>query len=492
MQRAVPLLLLCCTSLAVAQPTSCPAGVGDRYAGPCYHGALPAFFDDFEYDTAPTAGSVQEASEGDLFGPNRWHLREGTEQTRAWYRFNRGDLPVPGTITFEEPSVLRMRFPEGLAASDYARALAISTGFTSAGGTYHWRVRLSELWEGQRVRQSIWTYSNSSYVFDSFTPTDTVRARYWSELDFENENHFQGERRDGVFVPDYVTRMSVGNHYGEFKSSRGSRRLSADGPVPGEAGRGKLARNGPGRGRAAEEAPFVETWADAWLHLVVELDSAAQTATYRMIAEDPEGPLRELSDLSFTTGAPFYPLYAMHPALSLHWIAPEGLLRHALYLDADWVYYTPALGLTNAEVLRQVEHLRRQGFTRVNTTGRATFHPYDETQPLGLRIEGPERVACGEEATWLLSVRRLGRYHLTYRYRTLRADGTPEPWQEVFEPTVTTAPRRGQAGIELEATAQDQWAPHSIVKGPNGWDYPDPDNDTERVRLTATFDCAAH
>lgn len=491
MLRVVPIFLLCCASLtaAFAQPTPCPTELGDIYEGPCYYGALPAFFDDFEYDAARTTGRIADASEGSLFGSNGWTIRDGVEQTRAWYRFNRNDLPVPGTITFGEPSVMAMRLPAGLAASDFPRSLIIHAGFTGGAGTYHWRVRLSESWSGQRLRQSIWTMSHNTFVFERQTPTDTTRYSFWSELDFENENHIQGERRDGVFVPDYVTRMSVGNHYGKLESRRGDRRLGREGPTDWEEGRGKLARDGPGRGAAAEEAPLVETWADAWLHLVIELDSTAQTATYRMIPEDPEGPLRVLADHAFTAEAPFYPLYAMHPAFSLHWVEPEGRLRHPFSLEVDWVYYTPTLGLSDDEVLRQVDHLRQQDLARVNTTGRATFQPYDETQPLGLRIEGPRQVACGEEATWLVRVTRIGRYHLTYRYRLLRADGTPEPWQEVFEPTVTTTPRRGQAGVELEATAQDRWTPHGIVKGPNDWEYPNPDNDTDRVRLTATFDC---
>lgn len=489
MPKAALLLLLGCASLSFAQPTSCPADVSDRYQGPCYYGALPAFFDDFDYDTAQTSGPLVDLPDGDLFGPNTWHVREGTEQTRAWYRYNRNDLPLPGTITFEEPSVMTLRLPAGLAASDFPRSLIINTEFTGGAGTYHWRVRLSELWAGQQLRQSTWVMSNHTLVFERQAPSDTTRYSFWSELDFENENHFQGERLDGVFVPDFVTRMSVGNHYGKSESRRGDRRLGRDGPTGWSEGRGKLARNGPGRAEAAA-APFIPTWANEWLHLVIEVDSTAQTATYRMIPEDPDGALQVLAGRAFTAEDPFYPLFATHPAFSLHWVEPEGQLRHSLSLEADWIYYTPAVGLSNGEILRQVAHLRQQGLSHLNTTGRPTFEGYDASQPLGLEIEGPSRVACGEEATWGVQLARIGRYHLTFRYRLLSADGSPEAWQEHFTPTLTITPRRGHVGIELEATAQDRWTPHGATSGPTGWEYPNPDNDADRTRFTVEIDCS--
>lgn len=489
MTQATSLLLLFWTGLAIAQPSSCPPEANGTYEGPCYYDALPAFFDDFEYATARTTGALTGLPEGDLFGANAWHVREGTERTRAWYRYNRNDLPLPGTIDFEEPSVMTLRLPAGLPASDFPRSLIINTEFAGGAGTYHWRVRLSESWAGQHLRQSVWTMSNNTLVFERQAPSDTTRFSFWSELDFENENHFQGERRDGVFVPDYVTRMSVGNHYGLSESRRGDRRLGRDGPTGWREGRGKLARNGPGRDEAAA-APFLPTWADEWLHFVIEVDSTTQTATYRMLAENPDGPLHILAEHAFTAGAPFYPLFSTHPAFSLHWVEPEGQLSHPFILEADWVYYTPALGLSNEEVLQQVDHLRQQGIARLNTTGRPTFEGYDATQPLGLNIVGPRRVACGEAATWGVRVTRIGRYHLSFRYRFLFPDDHLGPWQEHFGPTLTLTPQGEQTGVVFEATARDQWSPHGTIERPNGWEYPHPDNDADHTRLTVGFDCS--
>lgn len=488
--RPAALFLIFCVSLsAQAQPAPCPEDPEIDYEGPCYHGALPAFFDDFEYASARTTGDVADATESDLFSANEWTLRKGTERTRAWYRFNRGDLPIAGSITFDRPSIMRMELSEGLASTEYIRTPVVASDFTAEGGTYAWRIQLSALWEGQRVRHAAWTHSNASYVFDQTTPTDTIRYRFWSELDFENENQFQGERRNGVFVPDYVARMSVGNHYGHLKRpGHNRRRMGADGLVPDEVGRGTLARNGPGRG-AAVEAPLLPSWDDVWLYLVIEVDEEERSVTYRMIPEEPHGALRALEGESVTVDSVFYPLYPTHPALSVHWIEPQGMLRHPLYLEADWFYYSPLADLSVESIRRQIHHLRQRAIPRLNTTGRTTFRGYHDTQPIQPFVRGPRQVACGEEATWTLGVQRLGRYYMAHRYRFLRADGSREPWMSVYEPTVTLSPQRGQSGVEIEVTAQDFWAPHGVVKGAAGWAHPHPENDKEQTRFIADFNC---
>ncbi len=481
-------ILIVLTATACAQPTPCHTAPAD-YSGLCYYGALPSFFDDFAYSSARTQGRVQEAPEGDLFGANTWHIRKGTEHTRAWSRYNRGDLSIPGSITFAEPSTMTLQFPEGLAGTDYLRDAVIQTRFTAKGGTYVWRVQLSELWEGQRVRQAAWTMSNSSYTFERIGPSDTTRTTYWSELDFENENQFQGEVRDGVFQPDYVTRMSVGNHYGYFeRPGHNRRRLSADGLVPGEQGRGTLARNGPGRG-AARETPLLSSWANTWLYLLIEVDKEDRSANYRMIPERSDGALRVLMEEQVSVGADFYPLQPMHSALSLHWIRPEDSLRHPLSLTADWFYFSPVLGLTPDEIREQVNHLRQQSISRLNTTGHPTFQAYTADQPIEPFVEGPRQVACGDAASWKLGVQRLGQYHVTYRYRILRSKGSPGPWQDVFTPFFSLTPQRGQAGVEIEVTAQDLWESHGITQGETGWTYPNPANTKEGAQFTAQFAC---
>jgi hypothetical protein len=490
--RLAFLLAACCVGLptASAQPTPCPADLTVDYEGPCYYGVLPAFFDDFEYTSARTTGDVADAPEGDLFAANVWYLREGEEQTRAWHRFNRSDLPIPGSITFDSSSTMLMQLPEGLASDDHFRTPAISTTFTAEAGTYAARVRLSELWPGQNLRQAFWTYSNSSFIFDRITAADTVRARYWSELDFENQNHFQGERRNGVFVPDFVARMSVGNHFGKLQTPRGNRRLGAEGPVPGSEGRGKLARSGPAHGEAGVNAPLISSWADEWFYLVIHVDDQARTVTYRMLPERPRGALGALEEVSYTTGPDFYPLWSTHPAFSIRWTNRQGSLRHPLYLETDWFYYSPLPGLPAEDIRAQVEHLRQHGHARLNTTGRPTFRAYDSAQPVDPFVRGPSQVSCGEEATWTLGVRRLGRYVVAFRYRILLFDGSHGPWQEVYHPTLTLDPQRGQAGAEMEVTAQDLWASHGVVEGVAGWEVPHPDNDRARTRFTARFDCA--
>jgi hypothetical protein len=491
--RCALLFFACCVIIPVvyAQPTPCSSELEIPYEGPCYYGTLPTFFDDFAYESARTTGDVADAPEGDLFGTNTWYVREGNEQTRAWYRFNRSDLPIPGAITFREPSTLVMRLPEGLASSGHFRTPAISTAFTAEAGTYAARVRFSELWPGQRLRQAFWTYSNSSFIFDRITATDTVRARYWSELDFENQNHFQGTRRDGVFVPDYVTRMSVGNHFGELRTPRGSRRLGPEGPVPGERGRGKLARNGPAHNEADADAPLIPSWADEWLYLIIYVDEETRTVTYRMLPERPRGALRALEEVNYTAGPDFYPLWPTHPAFSIRWTERQGSLRRPLYLETDWFFYSPVAKLSVEDVREQVEHLRQNDLARVNTTGRATFQSFAPDQPILPTVRGPQRVMCGEEATWTLDVYRLGRYYVTYRYRVLHSDGAHELWQDVHSPTLTLTPQSSQLGVEIMVTTQDLWTPHGVVEGVAGWNYPHPENDKEQTHFTAQFDCDA-
>jgi len=491
--RFILLLVACCASLpiALAQPTQCPSKPEIAYEGPCFQEAFPAFFDDFEYTSARTTGSVDSAPAGDLFGMNAWHLREGKELTRAWYRYNRNDLPIPGTVTFDAPSTMLMRLPEGLASADFERSAIIPASFTSGSGTYAWRARLSELWKGQRLRQTLWTMSNNSFVFDRKNAGATTRTMFWSELDFENENHFQGERRNGAFVPDFVTRMSVGNHYGQLWNDDGSQRLGNSGITGLSEGRGKLARNGMARGEAARNAPLLQSWADTWIYFIIYVDAESQTVTYRMLPERPTGELEKLLEETFTVGSAFYPIQPMHPAFSLHWVKPENRLQRPLSLEADWFYYSPVPKLSVGTIREQVEHFRTHGLARLNTTGHATFQPYSSTQPIEPAVRGPRRVACGERATWMIDVHRLGRYHATLRYRILQSDGSYGSWHDVFEPTITLIPRRGQKGIEIDATMQDQWSPEGVIRGAGDRNYPHPENDRAEAHLEATFACAA-
>jgi len=492
MRLAAPLLALFVTLPAWAQPTPCPEDLEVNYEGPCFYGVLPAFFDDFAYESARTTGNVADAPEGDFFGTNVWYVRDGKEQTRAWHRFNRNDLPIPGTVTFDAPSTMLMRIPEGFLSADFDRSAIIHASFLSGGGTYAWRARLSELWHGQRLRQTLWTMSNNSYVFDREEGGSTTRTMYWSELDFENQNHFQGERRNGAFVPDFVTLMSVGNHYGQRWNEDGSQRLGSNGITGPAEGRGKLARNGMARGDAAQNAPLLQSWADTWIYFIIDVDADAETVTYRMIPERPTGALELLLEERYTAGPEFYPLQLTHPAFSLHWVQPEGRLRQPLYLETDWFYYSPVPELSTEAIRRQVQYLRQRDLPRLNTTGRPTFQSYDSAHPIGPSIEGPRQVACGEKATWIIDAHRLGRYHVTFRYRILHSDGAKGPWRDVYEPTLTLAPRRGQRGVEMTMLLQDQWSPRGVVRGDGGRNYPHPDNDEAEVTLEAAFSCAFH
>ncbi len=463
-----------------AQRTACaedlaPAG----YDGPCYYGALPAFFDDFAYTSAQTTGPVGEAPRSDLFAVNAWATREGTERTRAWYRFNRGDLAIPGRVTFEPGTVMRLEFSTGLRAEDIARSAVLFAGFELESGTYQWRVRLSELGERQRTRHALWAMSPDTYVFER-GGADPIRYTYWSELDFENERHEQDK--------GFVSWMNVGNHYGKVETPERTRRLSREGPVRRWwAGRSVLAKTGSEAGPAAE-APLARTWAERWLRLIMEVDPEARTVTYRMLPEDLQGSLRAVAERAFSSGPAFYPGDAVAPAVSLHWLSPEGQLEEALWLEVDWLYYTP-LPVTDAETERQVAHLRGQDLHRVNTTGRPTFTDHD--RPLQVRIEGPAEVACGEAATWRVGTSRAGTYAATYRYRVLDAGGEVGPWYEALAPDLTLTPERGQRALLLAAEIQDRWRPSGRRIGPHGWAYPENGNERATARRTIAVRCGS-
>ena len=280
--------------------------------------------------------------------------------------------------------------------------------------------------------------------------------------------------------------MNVGNHYGKVERPEGGRRLSRSGPVEQWwQGRSVLARSSFGYGPAAE-APTVESWAGRWLHLVIEVDSESRITTYRMLAEEPTGALRTVAARPFQSSPGFYPADAVQPSISLRWLDREGRLARPLWLEVDWFYYTPLL-LTDAEVEREVEQLRSRGLRRVNTTGLPTFNDYD--RPRAVRIEGPSEVACGDTATWRLSVSRAGNYFVGYRYRVLGVTGSPGPWQEVYERELTLTPRRDQGGYQITAEAQDRWRPHGDRTGPHGWAYPDLRNVTAAADRTIHISC---
>ncbi|MEM1041296.1 MAG: hypothetical protein AAGI91_01585 [Bacteroidota bacterium] len=475
-----------------AQPTPChstPVG----YDGPCYYGALPAFFDDFAYASARTTGSIEHAPTGDLFGLNAWTMPDGTVQSRGWHRFNRSSLPIPGTITFEEPSVMKMGLPAGFEAEDYDRSQVVFSPRAMRAGTYLWRVRLSEHRGGHELRQAVWTMSPTSYILESDQSGQPVRRRFWSELDFENESHPRVRGRDGAPDRDFVSRMSVTNHFGVHYEPSGAQRMDEAGPAPKGTGDGFLARNGPPTQAFMETAPVVGSWAERWLYLVMHVDGEAQTVTYRMMPESRDRSLRSVAERSVTTGPSFYPQAPMHLAFSLHWLKPRHRDRHPRLrashsLEVDWAYYTPAGELDVGDVLAQVALLRRADLTRVNTTGRPTIEVYDYPDSIPLRITGPDRVQCGEAVDWTVEVHRIGTYFTSYRYRYLDRTGAAGPWRESVDRTLTVTPHRKQTGLELEATAQDFWEPHGIVQGEH-WRYPNRDNLTTRAHRTVAFDC---
>lgn len=489
--RLLLLLVACCACpLTLAQPTACPSDLEIAYDGPCYYGTLPAFFDDFEYTSARTTGAIGDAPEGDLFGKNTWHLREGKESTRAWYRYNRDDLPYGGRIAFT-PSTMALLLPEGMAAEDYLRSLTVMSGFTAREGTYHWRVKLSDLWPGQWVRQAAWVVSPNRYVFERTSPVDSVRYDYWSELDFENENHYQGEWRNGEYSPDFFPRMQVTNHYGHLLRSDGShKRLDRNGVAPWEAGAGTLVRRDEARGTTDPRAPRFSSWSDSWWHLMLTIDGEDQTVTYRMLPGVPSDASEPLAARSVTTDTSFYPEDFLSPVLSLHWLHAKTPLAQTLTMEADWFYYSPVVGLSDSDVREQVALLRRGALPRMNTTGRPTFETRDRRHPITAVIDGPHSVSCGQMGTWTASVEGGGsRYLSTLRYRLEHADGSQTPWIPVYDRVFSFTPSASHAGLAFEASFQDLWAPKLPTTAPNGWQYPHPDNLIGRATHEVSFDC---
>lgn len=475
---------------AAVSRDACAPGAPAGYSGPCYYGALPVFFDDFTYTsdqlpaTAPNSGSV--------YGRNAWVLRDDTVQTRGWFRYNRDDHPFSGEAVFEGPSILTLRIPAGLPAEDFTRDPNLHGATALAAGTYHWRVRFSPQWEGQGLRQTVWLISPAQYYFDHLTPHDSTRYAWASELDFENENHFHGERIGGRLYPDYSTRLAVTNLLADVIDERGQHRASYEGPEVWSDEKGVLARIGPGPHDFVREAPQA-VWADRWVHLILVMDDAARTVTYRMVPEDlggPNDPLRAVAERAVTMSPDYYPFAPVSPMFAVHWVNPEGRLRNDLRLDVDWFYHTPGVGLSDHEVLRQVALLRERGLPRVNTTGRPTFVPFDQAERLTAVFDGPAVAACGRPATWLLRPEPGGnRVAATFRYRILATDGGAGSWRTLYRPMLTLTPRPGQAGVELEGTVQDVWKPHGPRTLPNGWIAPHPDNYAAPAQRTVRFDC---
>ena len=477
----LPLVVLL-APLVTAQP-NCLESL-DSYDGPCPHGLLPAFFDDFTYTTADMVRAPESLPANDLFGVNSWTYDDGEHPERGWFRYSRHDLALPGTITFEPPSVLRAVLPGGFAAEDYVRSMSFYSRPLMKEGTYAWRVRLSNLAAGTRVRQAFWVMSPTTYLFESSSAKGPSRYQYWSELDFENENHFRGEYRNGTFYPDFVTRMSVGNHFGKLYSPQGTLRLAKSGTAEWSDGSGTLARNGAATTAPVEAAPRVHSWANMWLYLMLNVEN--ETVTYSMIPELSGGDLSAVGARSVAVGPDFYPRDLMHMVLSLHWIEPEGRLDLPLWLESDWVYYTPVEGLSLDAVLAQVEGLRTRDIERANTTERH----HASVSPPTLEIEGPERAACEQTTQWTATTSSPGTYFMTSRYRLIHASGKAETWNDLTTRTIKLRPQRRHSAIEIEATAQVLWGSHGTIKR-NGWEYPDPRNTKVEARRVIPVDCRA-
>lgn len=470
-QLSAVVLLLVITSCLIGSNTSSQTidnrpdkVVTDRYSGPRFYGNLPAIFDDFDYESFDVS---REANIGSLFGENEWNLRQGVSRTRAWYRYNRDDLPIPAHFTRLD-STMRIFVPEGHSAAQYSRDPAIVSGFTTREGTYYARVRFSSLWEGQKVRQAFWAYSPDVYIFEASSRRGKVRYEYWSEIDFEYNNHFHGS-------PDWLPRMDVGNHFGYVdhgKKSSSRERLSRRGTTRHMDGRGIIHRNKsrafPGKNR--DDGLFL---GDKWIDLIITVDSNTETVTYQVFSVDDEAIQWQPVEVD----ADFFPRRMMASIFSLHWTDPQGTLRNTLSLEVDWFYYTPVTGQSHRDLEEEVRRFQEQGLTRVNTTDRPTFEEHNTFRPAIVTIRGPETLTEGETGHWKLEIEHTGtRFLVDSFYRERYRDGRVGAWKPHHDEFFTyTAPRSSSrvTGLELKAQVRDLWypAPNESLDD-NGWRIP--------------------
>lgn len=394
-------------------------------------------FEDFKYSSVqfPTEGD----SSGSIFGKNPWVTNDGIVYSRAWHRYNRDEhqfSPQCSIVPTDFGFTLNMN--KGFK-SDGVLPM-ICSGFLFDEGTYVARIKVYRLHEEDKMIYAFWLTSPLYFIFERAGET----LRFWEEMDFEFNNWFNG-------VSNLRVQCGCCNRDGQNIITR-----PLDCIVKNKSGFAEY-ENCDG---LLEDR---EVFDGRWLLCMFNVDKLNNCLKFSILSDDSAN-----YDISIWSGENYepetwnipyvienyFPNYKLSTVFSLH----GNNNKNDYSFDVDWLYYSPNPKMKFSEVYSDVNELRRQKLSRVNTTGQPIFYQTTNDEPFNIYIQGPKTVYTCQPNKWKLE----SNYHFwsqwevdfKYRYYT---DGVPDEWLGVYSPEITLTARQQHTAIEFQSVCFDYW-----------------------------------
>ncbi|MES2766399.1 MAG: T9SS type A sorting domain-containing protein [Bacteroidota bacterium] len=408
-----------------------------------YYDGIPALFEDFSY-TNTEYYHPDSSHNNSLFGMNQWYTENGITVTRAWYPWGWHDETTAyrnDTLFSPRKHGISLTIKKGFNIMPW-----LTSGLAAKEGTYVSRVRFDMMSRNGYIIQAFWFMSPNRYRFKR--SEDSIN--YFSEIDFEWNNHFAGPVNSGGHV-SYLTSQVEGK-YATGKTEqlqffkRDQSGIISDVTADLYNGNDSIV-------------------AKQWYYCFFTIDSVKHTISYYMQSEENHN-----GDTYYGGGAhldssltPFVykhsPQFNLCPMYSVSFRGKDSTIKVSdqdIELDIDWFYYSPNTNLSLDDVLKEVKNFRGGQIDRINTTGYSTFHDVKNT-PISVEISGPAEIHPFSAGKWTLSATDLSAImHTEYSYRFLDKDSAGE-WHDIVANDVILTANASHGAIEFKAKVRQIW-----------------------------------
>lgn len=403
-------------------------------------------FDDFDYNS-PT----------NFFGSNAWQIGPSrTRKTPMWRSYNWDDLAFDrGEIAFRN-GVMILNVPSGSRLtsdrenSRSARLPAVIMGMALGHGTYGARVRFHHLDDENYLISSFWAGSPNRY-------TTTSGAILANELDPEFNSCFHhpgstscsGQANNLMIVSNWEDRRVNSVHVDCYGATGSRPRQYANDCV------------------YEGSSLFVDRWWDiVWTwdgekvsYMLHSEEQGSSPVSWWASATGYEEPIIFQRNLPKSELVPQFLLKAA-PTKSDN---EDTDLDNPFTLDVDWFFYSPSITSNIHAYLSTIRGLKKDGHTRVNTTGYEYLDVKAINTPSSgdLTIQGPSEVNAPTGGTWTISMPpRGGVYRLDFAYE--RRDESTGRWLrpiQVDSRSISLSELCGVDAVRISARVSNAYNP---------------------------------
>lgn len=417
-----------------------------------YYGGIPALFDDFSYTNSeyfPEGDSTNS-----IFGNNNWLKENGVISSRAWHRFNRDnpDNFGKGSYVLARSPGISLIAEKGFRFGDVTPVF--DSGFLLKEGTYVSRIRFGALPEEARAIQAFWMGSLDHYRFKRGADSIT----YVNEVDFEWNNHFRGQG---------ISNFNVANigayHTKNGLIGKGNTLLLFQYDIFGNLI--EITSN--------QQSVFKKHIQDQWCYFFIRIDSNRRAVEYYFETDvsDQADKIfggshligkKTVAPQSIKEHYPRTPLPVIYNFGMWNIDPKDTLLKSNVAMDIDWFYHTPRTDVELPALLKEVENLRLQNITRINTTGIPLDHDFHKRIHT-VSIEGADSISPIQPTVYDVRPSFKGAlYDIEYSYRRYTVSGI-ESWIPVDTLSATIYARAADTAIEIQATVKDFWRNHEVT-----------------------------